>query len=69
MGFFLTEGNRFQDSTPASSNSNQPSEEQLHRVYDVLANTLPKLFIQPLDYSIYNPNLIFENNIRGMRTE
>lgn len=58
------------DSTPASSsNSNQPSEEQLHRVYDVLANTLPKLFIQPLDYSIYNPNLIFENNIRGMRTE
>lgn len=58
------------DSTPASSsNSNQPSEEQLHRVYDVLAYTLPKLFIQPLDYSIYNPNLIFENNIRGMRTE
>lgn len=58
------------DSSPASSNnSNQPSEEQLHRVFDVLGNTLPKLFIQPLDYSIYNPNLIFENNIRGMRTE
>lgn len=56
------------ESTPAGS-GNQPSEEQLHRVFDVLANTLPKLFIQPLDYSIYNPNLIFENNIRGMRTE
>ncbi|XP_001658828.2 uncharacterized protein C6orf136 homolog [Aedes aegypti] len=65
----LAVSNDQNDSTPASSNSNQPSEEQLHRVYDVLANTLPKLFIQPLDYSIYNPNLIFENNIRGMRTE
>uniref|UniRef100_A0A182PI17 Uncharacterized protein n=1 Tax=Anopheles epiroticus TaxID=199890 RepID=A0A182PI17_9DIPT len=48
---------------------NQPSEEQLHRVYHVLSQTLPKLFIQPLDYSIYSPNLIFENNIRGTRTE
>lgn len=56
------------ESIPGSS-GNQPSEEHLHRVFDVLANTLPKLFIQPLDYSIYNPNLIFENNIRGMRTE
>lgn len=48
---------------------NRSPEEHLQKVYDVLANTLPKLFIQPLDYSIYNPNLIFENNIRGMRTE
>ncbi|XP_052900771.1 uncharacterized protein C6orf136 homolog [Anopheles moucheti] len=48
---------------------NQPSEEQLHRVYHVLSQTLPKLFVQPLDYSIYSPNLIFENNIRGTRTE
>ncbi|XP_065075112.1 uncharacterized protein C6orf136 homolog [Ochlerotatus camptorhynchus] len=56
------------ESTPAGS-GNQSSEEQLHRVFEVLSNTLPKLFIQPLDYSIYNPNLIFENNIRGMRTE
>lgn len=57
------------ESTPAGNSSNQPSEEQLQRVYDVLANTLPKLFIQPMDYSVYNPNLIFENNIRGVRTE
>ncbi|XP_053659121.1 uncharacterized protein C6orf136 homolog [Anopheles marshallii] len=48
---------------------NQPSEEQLHRVYHVLSQTLPKLFVQPLDYTIYSPNLIFENNIRGTRTE
>lgn len=46
----------------------QPKQEDLHRVYEVLQNTLPKLFIQPLDYSIYSPNLIFENNIRGTRT-
>ncbi|XP_053698095.1 uncharacterized protein C6orf136 homolog [Sabethes cyaneus] len=51
------------------SDGGGPSEEQLQRVFDVLANTLPKLFIQPLDYSIYNPKVIFENNIRGMRTE
>ncbi|XP_058834471.1 uncharacterized protein C6orf136 homolog [Topomyia yanbarensis] len=56
-------------SSPPDSSNQQPSEAQLQRVFDVLANTLPKLFIQPLDYSIYHPNLIFENNIRGLRTE
>uniref|UniRef100_A0A182KB31 Uncharacterized protein n=1 Tax=Anopheles christyi TaxID=43041 RepID=A0A182KB31_9DIPT len=58
-------------SSPAGNQSkeNQPSEEQLYRVYHVLSQTLPKLFVQPLDYSIYSPNLIFENNIRGTRTE
>uniref|UniRef100_A0A182YQG7 Uncharacterized protein n=1 Tax=Anopheles stephensi TaxID=30069 RepID=A0A182YQG7_ANOST len=58
---YCTEGNQPKES--------QPSEEQLHRVYHVLSQTLPKLFVQPLDYSIYSPNLIFENNIRGTRTE
>ncbi|XP_050098962.1 uncharacterized protein C6orf136 homolog [Anopheles aquasalis] len=52
----------------APNASQPPTEEQLHRVYQVLSQTLPKLFVQPLDYSIYNPNLIFENNIRGTRT-
>uniref|UniRef100_A0A182M2E1 Uncharacterized protein n=1 Tax=Anopheles culicifacies TaxID=139723 RepID=A0A182M2E1_9DIPT len=56
-------------SSTATPKENQPSEEQLHRVYHVLSQTLPKLFVQPLDYSIYSPNLIFENNIRGTRTE
>lgn len=60
-------GDRQESGTPASGGG--PSEEQIQKVYDTLANTLPKLFIQPLDYSIYHPNLIFENNIRGMRTE
>uniref|UniRef100_A0A182QK14 Uncharacterized protein n=1 Tax=Anopheles farauti TaxID=69004 RepID=A0A182QK14_9DIPT len=56
-------------STTGAAKENQPTEEQLQRVYHVLSQTLPKLFVQPLDYSIYSPNLIFENNIRGMRTE
>lgn len=66
---FQTNNGDQKESSAPSSGSGGPSEEHLQKVYDVLANTLPKLFIQPLDYSIYNPNLIFENNIRGMRTE
>ncbi|XP_026323648.1 uncharacterized protein LOC113232946 [Hyposmocoma kahamanoa] len=46
----------------------RPSEEQLMKVYHVLSATMPTLFIKPLDYSIYHPNLIFVNNIRGMTT-
>uniref|UniRef100_A0A182FT75 Uncharacterized protein n=1 Tax=Anopheles albimanus TaxID=7167 RepID=A0A182FT75_ANOAL len=52
----------------APTASQPPTEEQLNRIYQVLSQTLPKLFVQPLDYSIYNPNLIFENNIRGTKT-
>ncbi|XP_061717985.1 uncharacterized protein LOC133525660 [Cydia pomonella] len=59
--------------TPAPAPSEQdregkPSEEQLAKVFHVLSDTMPKLFIKPLDYSIYHPNLIFVNNIRGMTT-
>lgn len=46
----------------------QPKLEELDHVFDVLQDTLPKLFLQPLDYSIYSPNLIFENNITGKHT-
>uniref|UniRef100_T1GTG1 Uncharacterized protein n=1 Tax=Megaselia scalaris TaxID=36166 RepID=T1GTG1_MEGSC len=58
-------------STPSSSPSNNKNNDQienLNHAFDVLSNTLPKLFIQPLDYSIYSPNLIFENNITGKHT-
>ncbi|CAG9803813.1 unnamed protein product [Chironomus riparius] len=51
---------------PKNQNNKQSSD--LQHVYDTLSNTLPSLFIQPMDYRIYNPNLIFENNIRGTRT-
>lgn len=48
--------------------SDKPSPEKLAYVYHVLSETLPKLFIQSMDYTIYDSNLIFENNIRGTRT-
>ncbi|XP_068243757.1 uncharacterized protein [Palaemon carinicauda] len=46
----------------------KPSMEQLSHVYNVLAETLPKLFIQPLDYKIYSQQIVFENRIRGKVT-
>lgn len=57
----------------SNPNSIQNSEhnkgqESLDRAYSVLKNTLPKLFVEPLDYSIYSPNLIFQNNITGKHT-
>jgi hypothetical protein len=52
----------------AAEPSNKPSPEKLSRVYDVLMNTLPNLFTHTLDYSIYHPDMVFENNIRGTTT-
>lgn len=46
----------------------RPSPEKLFHVYKTLAETLPKLFVTPMDYSIYHENLIFENNIKNTRT-
>ncbi|XP_017472514.1 PREDICTED: uncharacterized protein C6orf136 homolog [Rhagoletis zephyria] len=51
-----------------SKNRNQPRLEDLDRAFRVLQETLPKLFVEPLDYSIYSPNLVFENNITGKQT-
>lgn len=48
--------------------SKKPTPENLEKVYLVLRETLPKLFTHPMDYSVYHPDLIFENNIRGTRT-
>lgn len=50
------------------SNENKKGSEDLERAFEVLKNTLPKLFVEPLDYSIYSPNLIFQNNITGKHT-
>ncbi|XP_017784546.1 PREDICTED: uncharacterized protein C6orf136 homolog [Nicrophorus vespilloides] len=46
----------------------KPSDGQLEMVYRTLSESLPKLFVQPLDYSIYHQDIIFENNIRGTQT-
>ncbi|KAF6205423.1 hypothetical protein GE061_019595 [Apolygus lucorum] len=46
----------------------KPSTEQLDRIFNVLSHELPRLFIHHFDYTIYHPDLIFENNIKGYRT-
>jgi len=51
-----------------SNKSPQPRIEDLNHVFQVLQDTLPKLFVQPLDYSIYSPDLVFQNNITGKHT-
>ncbi|XP_055911776.1 uncharacterized protein C6orf136 homolog [Eupeodes corollae] len=56
------------NSPEPTNDPNKPTLEQLDHVFNVLRETLPKLFIQPMDYSIYSPNLIFENNIKGKHT-
>jgi len=43
-------------------------DEGLENVFKTLSDGLPKLFTQPLDYTIYSTNLIFENNIQGKQT-
>lgn len=44
-----------------------PTEEQLQKVLNTLANDLPRFFVKPFNYNIYHKNIIFEDNIRGKR--
>ncbi|XP_030758305.1 uncharacterized protein C6orf136 homolog [Sitophilus oryzae] len=53
------------DSTPQG----RPAPEKLEKVYQVLAKNLPNLFVETLDYNIYDKNIIFEDHIRNIRTE
>lgn len=46
----------------------RPSAEKLEIVYIKLSESLPKLFTHITDYTMYHPDMIFENNIRGTRT-
>ncbi|XP_018342511.1 PREDICTED: uncharacterized protein LOC108748718 [Trachymyrmex septentrionalis] len=49
-------------------NEGKPSQEQLQSVVDCLSQDLPKLFVKPLNISIYTDDLVFINNIRGITT-
>ncbi|XP_001360242.3 uncharacterized protein C6orf136 homolog [Drosophila pseudoobscura] len=62
----LHENSNVQTSAKEKKNVRKP--EDLERAYEVLRTTLPKLFVEPLNYSIYSPNLIFQNNITGKHT-
>ena len=46
----------------------RPSVEQIEIIREVLENTLPNFFRKPLNYNIYNQNVIFENNIWQKKT-
>lgn len=63
-----SEVNLGSSSDGSSSNPNQCSDEQLSLVFENLREYLPKLFVTVMDYTIYHPQLIFENNIQGKRT-
>ncbi len=67
LNLFFTLQNYTKQENPDQKRKDKQSSD-LNKVFGVLQDTLPKLFIQPLDYSIYSPNLIFENNIRGVTT-
>lgn len=44
------------------------TEEQLKRISRALAGHLPRFFTEPHIYSLYNRNIVFRNNIRGITT-
>ncbi|KAL3278886.1 hypothetical protein HHI36_016406 [Cryptolaemus montrouzieri] len=46
----------------------KPSPERLTKVYQTLSNNLPDFFVKTMDYSIFHPEVINENHIRGTRT-
>nr|CAG4650317.1 EOG090X09QP [Sida crystallina] len=68
------ERNLLMKSTRIQSNKeenrgNYPSPLQLEHVANVLGQSLPQLFIQPMDYKIYAPDIVFDNRIRGKCTK
>uniref|UniRef100_A0A1E1XTP4 Uncharacterized protein n=1 Tax=Amblyomma sculptum TaxID=1581419 RepID=A0A1E1XTP4_AMBSC len=44
------------------------TEQQLKRISRVLAEHLPRFFTEPHHYRLYNKNIVFRNNIRGVTT-
>lgn len=46
-----------------------PNEQDLNRAFKILSEHIPNLFVHPMDYSIFHPQVITENNINGKRTE
>ncbi|KAI1294212.1 Uncharacterized protein HDE_06105 [Halotydeus destructor] len=45
-----------------------PTPGQLEEVYLKLSEQLPAIFVAPMDYRIYSPDIIFEDNVRNVRT-
>lgn len=58
----------FEQSSVDEGNYGRPDDEKLNEIFEHLGNNLPSMFIKPMNYSVYSPKLIFEDNIRGRRT-
>lgn len=54
---------------PIKKNEDRPSRDHLEHVFQCLSRDLPKFFIQTMDYTIYSPEIIFVNNIKGTTTK
>ncbi|XP_071152432.1 uncharacterized protein [Mytilus edulis] len=54
--------------TPDDKSLGKPSMEQLNAVKERLAETLPHFFNKVMDYSIYDPKVVFVNNIWNRKT-
>nr|CAG4649508.1 EOG090X09QP [Scapholeberis mucronata]SVE93744.1 EOG090X09QP [Scapholeberis mucronata] len=65
----LSTGGDIERGTQKSSNhQGLPTPSQLQKVSDVLTISLPRLFVKPMDYTIYSQDIVFDNRIRGVRT-
>ncbi|XP_022643670.1 uncharacterized protein C6orf136 homolog [Varroa destructor] len=51
-----------------SGHSDRASEEQLLRMEEALKETIPKFFVSAHDFSLYTYGVVFEDNIRNVRT-
>lgn len=56
------------ENVSTSDSKGLPNVEQLDHVYNRLGEDLPLMFKQNLDYALYHPKLVFENNIRGTKS-
>lgn len=46
-----------------------PNQADLQRAFKILSEHIPNLFVHPMDYSIFHPQVITVNNINGKQTE
>ncbi|XP_075226348.1 uncharacterized protein LOC142327313 isoform X2 [Lycorma delicatula] len=65
---YYSSGQQVPKKESEKSVNEKPSIDQLEHIKVVLSKDLPNLFTKTMDFSIYHPELIFENNIRGIRT-
>lgn len=53
---------------PIPRKHRNPTEAQLNAIHEYLCRTLPRIFVEIMDYRMYTHDLIFINNIRGTNT-